>query len=132
MGLAYSKQITTTYLLLSLLGLVLFDIGKISRMPISLGITAFLLFFGWKIISEFFSEQKTDKIDLLVYWGVILQLSLQSTLLHLQSSRYEVISISFLVFFGVLFIIYRYQKKKELVLLNVLISMVTCSIYFNF
>jgi hypothetical protein len=132
MGLAYSKQITLTYLLLSLLGAVLFEIGKISSMPVSLGITAFLLFFAWKVISEFFSEQKTDKIHLLVYWGIILQLSLQSALLHLQSFRYEVIGISFLVFFAVLFIIYRYQMQKELVLLNVFISMFTCTIYFNF
>jgi hypothetical protein len=132
MSLKYSKWLTLTYFVLSILGAFLLDIGKISRMPISLGITFFIMIFAWKAISGFFSEQETPKVDLLVYWGIMMQLSIQGAVLFLKTFRYEIVNIGFLVFFAVLFIIYRYKTKKELVLLSVLISMGMCTYYFNF
>ena len=115
-----------------LVGSFLLGIGKLSRMPISLGITVFIVIFAWKAISGFFSEQETPKVGLLVYWGIMVQLSIQEAVLFLKTFRYEIVNIGFLVFFAVLFIIYRYKTKKELVLLSVLISMGMCTYYFNF
>lgn len=132
MNVTYAKQITVTYLLLSLGAAILFVIGKISLMPIALGLTLFMLFFGYKAIKGFFEENESDKIDLIIYWGIALQLSLQVALLFLVSKRFELLSVYFIVFIATLILCSRYRKKKELVLLNILISMFSCTIYFNF
>lgn len=132
MSLTSSKWVTLSYIGFCLVVSFLFDIGKISKIPISLGMTAFMLFFIWKAVMGFFSEQDTNKLRLLIYWGIVMQLSIQSSLLFQHAFRYEIVSVAFLVFFAVLFLIYRYKKEKHLVLLSVSISMLTCGFYFQF
>ncbi|MCH6200319.1 hypothetical protein MMU07_12070 [Aquiflexum sp. LQ15W] len=132
MNLTYSKQITLTYLIFSLGTAILFSIGKISLMPIAMGVTLYMLFFGFKTVMGFFEKNGTDKIDLFIYWGMTIQLSLQIALLFLKVNRYELLTFCTILFIAIIILCSRYKKKMELILLNFLIMMFSCTIYINF
>lgn len=132
MSISYSKQITLTYLIFSLVAAILFEIGKVSLMPIALGLTLYMLFFGIKTLKGFFRENSINKMDLLIYWGLTTQFSLQIALVFLKGNRYELLIAFIVVFVTTLVLCIRNKSKKDLILLNFLIMMFSGTIYFNF
>lgn len=132
MELTYSKPIILVYFLLAFASCVFFIAGEIGILPIMLMISVFMVYFAVKAFQGFFKSGKLEIIPILIYWNIAVLLSLQVVLLFSNDFKYLVLCVTMGLLIFQLIIIYRYERMKELILFNVLISMISGVIYFNF
>ncbi len=131
MELSYSKYIAIGYYGLAFLAILFYSIGLISIFPFAIGLICISLIFTYKAFLGFFNKSDSPTIDFLIYFGIAIQLSLQTGMLINHNHRLIMLYSSLIVFLAVLFFIYRFKRQKILIPMNILIHFISLNIYFN-
>jgi len=131
MELTYPKYVAIGYYGLSFLAIFTYSVGIISIFPLVIGLLIIALYFAVKAFAGFFNKSDSPTIDFLIYYGIAIQLSLQTGMLVSHSHRSIMLYSSLIVFIAVLIFIYRYKRQKIWIPLNVLIHFISFLIYFN-
>lgn len=131
MELSYPKHVAIGYYGLAFLATLFYSIGIISIFPIVIGLTVISLYFMVKAFTGFFNKSDSPTIDFLIYYGIAIQLSLQTGMLFSHNYRLILLYSSLTAFIAVLFFIYRFNRQKILVPMNILIHFISLNIYFH-
>jgi len=129
MELTYPKYLAIIYYGLSFLAVCAYSVGLISIFPIVIGHLIIALYFAVKAFVGFFKKSDAPTIDFLVFYGMAMQLSLQTGMLVSHSHKFLMLNFSLIVFIAVLIIIYRFKRQKIWIPLNIVIHLISFLIY---
>lgn len=128
MEISYPKQLAIGYYAAGFIAILLYTIGKISIVPMAIGLTLFALFFTVKAFSVFFADPESSTVNFLIYFGIAIQIALQNALLFSHEHRSLIVNSALVVCIAVFVLIYKFSKSKSLIPLNIVASIFTCTI----
>jgi hypothetical protein len=129
MQLTYPKYLAIGYYSLSFLAVCAYSVGLISIFPIVIGLLIIALYFAVKAFGGFINKSDAPTIDFLVFYGMAMQLSLQTGMLVSHNYRSIMLYSSLIVFIVVLILIYRFKRQKIWIPLNIVIHLISFLIY---
>jgi hypothetical protein len=129
MEITYPKSVAIGYYAFVFLAIFLYSVEIISVIPIAIGLICVSLFFTYKAFIGFFNKSDSPTIDFLIYYGIAIQLSLQTGMLVGHNYRLIMLYFSLIVFIAVLFVIYRFKRQTFLIPMNILIHFISFNIY---
>lgn len=115
-----------------MLSTFLFLIGVFGIMPMAIGLTGFTFFFATTGVKILFSENVKKVAYALVFWSIIILLSIQTILLFNPDFKLMLLYTTTFILIISVVLIYRFDMDKKFYILFFLISQVTGLIYFNF
>ena len=127
-----SKNILILYIGFCMLSTFLFLIGVFGIMPMAIGLTGFTFFFATTGVKILFSENVKKVAYALVFWSIIILLSIQTILLFNPDFKLMLLYTTTFILIISVVLIYRFDMDKKFYILFFLISQVTGLIYFNF
>jgi len=131
MEVTFPKYVAIGYYFLSFLAVLACSVGIISIFPFVIGHIIIALYFAFKAFAGFFNKSDSPTIDFLIFYGIAMQLSLQTGMLVSHSHRFVMLNSSLIVFIAVLIFIYRFKRQKIWIPLNIVIHLISFLIYFN-
>ena len=131
MELTYPKYLAIGYYSLSFLAVCAYSVGLISIFPIVIGHLIIGLYFAVKAFAGFFKKSDAPTIDFLIFYGMAMQLSLQTGMLVSHNYRSIMLYSSLIVFITVLILIYRFKRQKIWIPLNIVIHLISFLIYMD-
>jgi len=131
MEVTFPKYLEIGYYSLSFLAVFSYSVGIISIIPFVIGHIIIALYFAFKAFEGFFNKSDAPTIDFLIFYGIAMQLSLQTGMLVSHNYRLIMLYSSIIVFIVVLIFIYRFKRQKIWIPLNVLIHFISLLIYMD-
>ena len=131
MELTYPKYLAIGYYCLSFLAVFAYSVGLISIFPFVIGLLIIALYFAVKAFAGFFNKSDSPTIDFLIFYGIAMQLSLQTGMLVSHNYRSIMLYSSLIVFIVVLIFIYRFKRQKIWIPLNIVIHLISFLIYMD-